>query len=149
MEKSFVQQDAPFTWSGTQELVYKDEDGAASFKDVTRRTIMESADELEVRYFEVKAGGHTTLEKHEHTHIVIPIRGSGACLVGEKVINLSLNDVIYVAPWEWHQFRAAEDEELGFFCLVKCTRDRPTLPTGEELVELRSIPEVAAFIRSR
>ena len=47
-------------------------------------------DGMEVRYFEVDAGGHTTLEKHEHTHLVIPIKGKGACLVGDEVLPLDL-----------------------------------------------------------
>ena len=30
-----------------------------------------------VRYFEVGPGGYSTLEKHQHEHVVIPIRGRG------------------------------------------------------------------------
>jgi ribulose-bisphosphate carboxylase large chain len=30
-----------------------------------------------VRYFEIAPGGYSTLEKHEHEHVVIPIRGRG------------------------------------------------------------------------
>jgi len=102
---------------------------------------------MEVRYFEVDAGGHTTLEKHEHTHLVIPIKGKGACLVGDEVLPLAIHDLVYVPSWAWHQFRAADDESLGFLCLVKVERDRPTLPTAEELTEMKSVPEVSDFIR--
>ena len=103
---------------------------------------------MEVRYFEVDAGGHTTLEKHEHTHLVIPIKGKGSCLVGDEVLPLAIHDLVYVPSWAWHQFRAAENEVLGFLCMVKVKRDRPTLPTAEELAEMKSNSEVAAFIRS-
>ena len=86
--KFHVTQDEPHRWRNIEELVYKDEDGDATFKDVTRRVLFgeDHHDGMEVRYFEVDAGGHTTLEKHEHTHLVIPIKGKGACLVGDEVL---------------------------------------------------------------
>jgi quercetin dioxygenase-like cupin family protein len=123
--KHHVIQDEPHRWRNIEELVYKDEDGAATFKDVTRRVLFgeDHVDGMEVRYFEVDAGGHTTLEKHEHTHLV------------------------YVPSWAWHQFRADENETFGFLCLVKVERDRATLPTPEELTAMRANAEVAAFIR--
>mgnify|MGYP000505808605 FL=1 len=147
--KNHVIQDAPHRWRNIEELVYKDEDGAATFKDVSRRVLFgeDHEDGMEVRYFEVDAGGHTTLEKHEHTHLVIPIKGKGACLVGDEVLQLAIHDLVYVPSWEWHQYRAAEDEALGFLCLVKIERDRPTLPTADEIAEMKRNPEVAAFIR--
>ena len=147
--KYHVIQDEPHRWRNIEELVYKDEDGDATFKDVTRRVLFgeDHADGMEVRYFEVDAGGHTTLEKHEHTHLVIPIKGKGACLVGDEVLPLAIHDLVYVPSWAWHQFRAAEDEPLGFLCLVKVERDRPTLPTAAELTEMKSVKEVSDFIR--
>ena len=147
--KNHITQHAPHRWHNVEELIYKDEDGTASFKDVTRRVLFgeDHQDGMEVRYFEVNAGGHTTLEKHEHTHLVIPIKGKGACLVGDEVLQLAIHDLVYVPSWEWHQYRAAEDEALGFLCLVKIERDRPTLPTADEIAEMKRNPEVAAFIR--
>jgi quercetin dioxygenase-like cupin family protein len=147
--KFHVTQDEPHRWRNIEELVYKDEDGDATFKDVTRRVLFgeDHADGMEVRYFEVDAGGHTTLEKHEHTHLVIPIKGKGACLVGDEVLPLAIHDLVYVPSWAWHQFRAAEDGPLGFLCLVKVERDRPTLPTSEELAQMKSVQEVSDFIR--
>lgn len=147
--KNHITQREPHRWHNVEELIYKDEDGTASFKDVTRRVLFgeDHQDGMEVRYFEVDAGGHTTLEKHEHTHLVIPIKGKGACLVGDEVLQLAIHDLVYVPSWEWHQYRAADDEPLGFLCLVKIERDRPTLPTADEIAEMKRNPEVAAFIR--
>ena len=34
----------------------------------------------QLRYFEVAPGGWTTLERHEHVHAVMVIRGKGQCL---------------------------------------------------------------------
>jgi gentisate 1,2-dioxygenase len=79
--------------------------------------------------------------------LVIPIKGKGACLVGDEVLQLAIHDLVYVPSWEWHQYRAADDEALGFLCLVKIERDRPTLPTADEIAEMKRNPEVAAFIR--
>ena len=138
-----------FDWEGIELHPYKDNDGNPSFKDVTRQTIFkeDKVNGLEVRYFEIAATGHTSLEKHEHTHLVIPIKGRGACLVGDEVLELAMHDLVYVPSWAWHQFRADENEVFGFLCLVRVERDRPTLPTAEELTIMRNIPEVAAFIR--
>ena len=58
-----------------------------------------------------------------------------------------MHDLVYVPAWAWHQFRADENETFGFLCMVKVERDRPTLPTQEELADMKSNPEVAAFIR--
>lgn len=146
-----VFQTEPFKWSGIEELVYKDEDGNPSFKDVTRKKLFaeNTPEGFEVRYFEVSPGGHTTLEKHEHIHIVIPIRGKGFCLVEDKIFQLEINNLLYVPSWAWHQFRSTDNDYLGFLCLVKVERDRPTLPSADDLINLRKNAEVAQFIRTK
>ena len=140
-----------FDWEGIELHPYKDNDGNPSFKDVTRQTIFkeDKANGLEVRYFEIAASGYTSLEKHEHTHIVVPIRGSGSCLVANTVTELRIHECVYVPSWAWHQFRASEAEPLGFLCLVNVERDRPTLPTAYEVKDLQKTPEIARFIRPR
>jgi quercetin dioxygenase-like cupin family protein len=140
-------QSEPFRWEGGDLLAYKEEDG--TFRSVSRQVLAdaEHGQGVSLRYFEVGPGGHTTLEHHEHTHIVIPIRGAGSALVGDRVVELALHDVVFVPSWGWHQFRAADDEPLGFLCSVTVERDRPVRPDAAELAQLRSVPEVAAFIR--
>ena len=142
-----VTQDEPFRWEGLDLLDYKEEDG--TFRSVSRQTLTdaEHGQGTSLRYFEVGPGGHTTLEKHEHTHVVIPIRGSGSALIGSEVVQLALHDLVFVPSWGWHQFRAADDEPLGFLCAVTSDRDRPVRPTTEEIAELSSDAAVAAFIR--
>jgi quercetin dioxygenase-like cupin family protein len=39
---------------------------------------------------------------------------------------------VSVPPMTWHQFRAADDEALGFLCVVTTERDRPQLPGADE-----------------
>ncbi len=147
MTASHVAQPEPFRWEGVDLLDYKEEDG--TFRAVSRQTLTDAphGQGASLRYFEVGAGGHTTLEKHEHTHVVVPIRGAGSALVGDTVIDLALNDLVFVPSWGWHQFRATETEPLGFLCLVTVDRDRPVRPTAEEIAALSSDPAVAAFIR--
>ena len=140
-------QSRPFVWEGGAVLAYKEADG--TFRSVTRQILSdaEHGQGTSLRYFEVGPGGHTTLERHEHTHVVIPIRGRGSALVVDRIVPLALHDVVFVPSWGWHQFRAADDEPLGFLCAVRVDRDRPVLPGEEDLAALRRDPQVAAFIR--
>ncbi|GIW34494.1 cupin domain-containing protein [Meiothermus sp.] len=136
-----------YTWEDVEVLAYKSEE-AAPFKNVTRQVLFDDPHlAAQWRYFEVAPGGHTTLERHQHVHAVMVIRGRGACLVGDEVHAIGLHDLITVPPLTWHQFRATEHEPLGFLCLVNAERDRPQLPGPEDLQTLRQNPQVAAFIR--
>jgi hypothetical protein len=65
---------------------------------------------------------------------------------GAAVHAVKLQDLVTVPPWAWRQFRATPDRPLGFLCLVDATRDRPQLPTQEELAALRADAEVARFL---
>lgn len=142
-----VAQPEPFRWHGVDLLDYKEEDG--TFRSVSRQTLADAdhGQGASLRYFEVGPGGWTTLEHHEHTHVVIPIRGSGSALVVDRVVPLALHDVVFVPAWGWHQFRAADDEPLGFLCSVTVERDRPVRPSDAQLAELRRDPAIADFIR--
>lgn len=135
-----------FSWSGVERMPYK-EGTDAPFRGVARQILFSRGDLAgELRYFEVEPGGHTTLERHGHVHGVVVIRGRGRCLVGGEVGEIGPLDLVTIPGWTWHQFRAGPDEPLGFLCLVDAARDRPALPTPEELAALRGIPEVAAFL---
>ena len=121
--------DGDFRWEGVDVLAYKQE-GSAPFKDVTRQVLFDDPSlAAQLRYFEVAPGGWTTLERHEHVHNVMVIRGRGRCLVGDEAWELATNDLVSVPPMTWHQFRAAADAPLGFLCLVNRERDRPQLPS--------------------
>jgi len=97
----------------------------------------------QLRYFEVAPGGWTTLERHEHVHAVMVIRGSGQCLVGDKAYDIALHDLVSVPPMTWHQFRAADGEPLGFLCMVTTERDRPQLPGADD------VPSITKPFRQR
>jgi quercetin dioxygenase-like cupin family protein len=136
-----------YTWEDVEVLAYKSE-GVAPFKGVTRQVLFNDPQlAAQWRYFEVAPGGHTTLERHQHVHAVMVIRGRGACLVGQEIHSIGLHDLIHIPPMTWHQFRASENEPLGFLCLVNAERDRPQLPGPEELRALRQNLAVAEFIQ--
>jgi quercetin dioxygenase-like cupin family protein len=138
--------DAEFAWENVACQPYK-ETGEAPFKAISRRMLFaEPALGCELRYFEIAPGGYSTLERHEHVHAVMILRGRGRCLLGDQVRSVKPFDLISIPSWTWHQFRATEGEPLGFLCMVNASRDRPQLPTGSELAALRSDPDISAFL---
>ncbi len=137
-----------FTWDQVSVLKYKEE--GTHFKDITRQILFQGMPDLpcQWRYFEIAPGGHSTLERHHHLHVVMPIRGAGHALVGDAIFDLNLFDVVHIPALTWHQFQATGTEPFGFLCLVNIDRDRPERPSGEQLEALRSNPTVADFIRT-
>ncbi len=137
-----------YRWDGVAELPYK-EDDRALFKSITRQVLFsDSGMRGELRYFEVAAGGFSTLERHEHMHAVLILRGRGHCLIGYEVKSLETRDLVTVPPLTWHQFRATKGEPLGFLCMVNAQRDKPQLPTAEDLARLTADPAIAEFLRN-
>lgn len=135
-------------WEGVETLRYKPEDGAP-FRDVTRQVLFQMPElHCEWRYFEVAPNGHSTLERHMHAHAVMILRGCGRCLVGRAIHRVREQDLVTVPPETWHQFRADEDSPLGFLCLVNRDRDRPRLPTAQDIEHLSRDRHVAEFIRT-
>lgn len=136
----------PYRWQDVDCRPYK-EDGEAPFRGVSRQVLFSEpwlAGEL--RYFEVDPGGHTTLERHDHAHGVMILRGAARVLVGETVTRVAVHDLVHIPPQTWHQFRTVGDEPMGFLCMVDAARDRPALPTPADMAALRRTPAVAAFL---
>lgn len=86
----------------------------------------------QLRYFEVDPGGHTTLQRHEHEHVVVPQRDRGAVRIGRRTHRLGFGDVACIAPRDAHQFREDADavEPFGLPCIVDAARDRPRQADG-------------------
>jgi quercetin dioxygenase-like cupin family protein len=136
-----------FKWERSDVLRYKEKGN--HFKDITRQLLYPGHPELPVqmRYFEIAPGGHSTLERHQHVHMVMVIRGSGEVLVGDEIQKLESFDLVEIPPKTWHQFRATAGETFGFLCLVRVDRDRPELPNTDELARLKEDPGISGFIR--
>ena len=141
-----VQTAREFTWQGVDVHPYREE-GGTHFKSVTRQTLFRGEPSLpvEFRYFEILPGGHSTLERHDHLHVVMVIRGRGNVLVGDEIRPVDTHDLVHVPTGTWHQFQADADEPLGFLCLVATERDRPERP---QPADLEAMPEgVRSFVR--
>lgn len=146
--KTLIRQTEPFRWEDVPLLAYK-EDPGTHFKSVTRQVLFGGGDQIgaELRYFEIAPGGHSTLERHDHVHSVMVVRGRGHVLVGREVLELALHSLLYIPSLTWHQFRATGEEPLGFLCLVRWDRDKPQRPSAAELAALREDGRVGDFIR--
>ena len=122
-------------WADIEPRRYKEEEEElARFRDVTRHTLLgagpasgEAGLGFELRYFEVAPGGCSSLERHEHGHAVVIVKGRGAVRLGEATEPVSALDVVYVAPQDVHRFSADAGETLGFLCVVDRVRDRPVV----------------------
>nr|WP_294544088.1 cupin domain-containing protein [uncultured Rhodopila sp.] len=135
-----------FRWESVAHQPYK-QDGSAPFRDISRQVLFHQDDlGCELRYFEMDAGGYSTLERHEHAHAVMILRGRGECLLDAEVRPVKQFDLVSIPSMAWHQFRATADEPLGFLCMVNVSRDRPQLPTAEDLDGMREDPAVARFL---
>jgi quercetin dioxygenase-like cupin family protein len=128
-----IRQEGGFTWQDIPLEPYKET--TEMWKGITRRELSGKRGESQrfhVRYFEIAPGGYSTLEKHDHEHVVIPIRGRGEAQFGCYIYKVGLGDVVYVAPNDPHQFRTPEDasEPFGFLCIVNAERDTPQFVDG-------------------
>jgi quercetin dioxygenase-like cupin family protein len=95
---------------------------------------------MELRYFELQPGAASRLEKHEHEHYVIVREGLGYAVIGDTATEIGPSDVVYVAPFELHQFVNRGQAPFGFYCFVDTCRDFSQAPTPEELARLESSP---------
>ena len=121
-----------FQWEGVEKKVYKTETN--NYKDIHRYSLLgEDIPDLnfQTRYFEIKPGGFSSLEKHQHPHSVVILRGSGTVILDNELHPIRTHDVVYIAPETIHQFHADRSEELGFICVVDRERDRPVIPDDE------------------
>ena len=95
----------------------------------------------ELRYFEMAPGGYSTLERHEHMHAVMILRGEGRCWSAPRCARWSRTTSSPSRAWTWHQFRATPASRSAFSAWSTRERDRPQLPTPEELAALRADPD--------
>ncbi|MCG5541198.1 MULTISPECIES: cupin domain-containing protein [unclassified Halorhodospira] len=151
-DASRVLREQGYRWEGIEEEAYKAE--GTHFSGARRQTLVgrpsgQEAPAFETRYFEVEPGGYTTLERHEHTHVVIVVRGRAEVVLDNRVEVVTPLDCVYIAPRAWHQIHATGgDEPLGFLCIVDRDRDRPQRPDGDDLAGLCAEPAVARRIRT-
>ena len=118
-----------YRWDHTELEPYKvSAHAGGEFAGASRQVLIGKSGErvaFHLRYFELAAGGYTSLERHRHSHVVVGVRGRGLVQVGEETYTLKPLDAIYIGPEQAHQLRAAGRSRFGFFCIVNARRDRP------------------------
>ena len=113
-----------FRWDGVETRDYKESEGkqrGMGWRGLTRHTLVPGgsvAAGFEQRYFEIEPGGYSSLEKHEHIHVVITLRGRGRVLVGDRVVELGPMEVLEIPPSAAHRWVNAGEEPWGFLCTV-------------------------------
>ena len=107
-----------FGWEGVSPSHYPPE---KEMKGVSVRWLIgpaEGAPNFALRYFEIEPGGWSSLDEHAREHGVVILRGGGQVLLGERKCQVACGDVVYIPPYEVHQFRNIRDEPLGFLCII-------------------------------
>ena len=93
-------------------------DGA---KDVEIRWLIskdDGAENIAMRMFELRPGGHTPLHTHTHEHEVFVVQGEGIFVCEGKEYKFDREYVIFVPPNKEHQFRNDGNSVLRFLCII-------------------------------
>ncbi len=140
-----------FRWENIQTIDYKpvEGDSVPTFFNVVRQNIVKTDAQIgfDVRYFECGEDGFTTLEKHEHVHVVVALRGKGKIIVDKNVYAVQPFDLVVIPSWAAHQLINTGKEPFGFLCTVNGVRDKFRLLSAEELDALKISPEVRDAMR--
>ncbi|MCX8034097.1 MAG: cupin domain-containing protein [Thermodesulfovibrio sp.] len=111
-------------WKGIKNIVYKE--NSTNWTAIDRFPLVSSNTiKFELRYFEIASGGFSSLEYHNHAHVVICLKGKGKLRLGKKYKILKYLDIAYIAPNEIHQLLNPYKEPFGFLCIVDSERDKP------------------------
>lgn len=117
-----------FSWRGIRKEAYKSDDG--SWSGIIRQVLIGSHGEsanFHVRYFEISPGGYSSLESHDHEHVIICVKGKGIARTGRRKTGMGFMDTVFVASGIVHQLTNPFDAPFGFLCIVTAKRDKPRL----------------------
>lgn len=137
-----------YRWEGVPTQPYKDvpADWAQAVRCVLIGAGQEATD-FHLRYFELAPGGYTSLEKHDHAHVIVAVRGKGIVVAAPQRFDVAPLDTVYIAPEAPHQIINASEEPFGFLCVVDAVRDRPRALSPDELCRLLDDPTLGDVIR--
>jgi len=96
-------------------------DALEGVKDTTVRWLLPPEIEVpnfEMRYFEIRKGGHCHQETHPWEHEVFIVKGKGIVTGEDEEKVVEAGDAVFIAPNEFHQFRSTEEEDFGFICVI-------------------------------
>ena len=150
MKENIIHKFNNFVWDGIDKIDYKPSgEGPVTFNETTRQNLVEdeSNTDFHLRYFECAIGGFSTLEKHEHVHVVVIARGKGKVIVNDQIYDVEPMDLINIPQHAFHQLINTGDEPFGFFCTVDAKRDKFQILTQEEIDQLKQNLEIEKYIR--
>lgn len=131
-DSSYLLKKTPTGWTDRATAAYKT-DQTLPHSNASRTELIGQASEdttFNLRYFELQPGGNTSLEQHQHTHVVIGVIGQGSLQIGDNVNTLMPHDMAYIPGNTPHQLQNTTDEPFGFYCLVDRRRDKPIPVNG-------------------
>ncbi|WP_193708302.1 cupin domain-containing protein [Alkalibaculum sporogenes] len=150
MAKNIYFEFKDYIWNGITKIDYKPTvDGPVTFNETTRQNLVEHGygTNFHLRYFECEMGGFSTLEKHEHVHVVVIARGKGKVIVDDTIHNVKPMDLIIIPNNSPHQLINIGEEPFGFFCIVDAQRDKFSLLTQTEIQNISENTEIKKFIQ--
>ena len=150
MKKNLLRSDN-FCWEGITKIEYKaaSEGESATFSNVIRQNLFfgDETAGFDIRYFECAADGYTSLEKHEHAHVVVVLRGNGLIINGEEYLEVKPFDMVRIPSWNAHQLINKGEEPFGFLCAVNKNRDPFQLLTEDEFNRIIKNPVIKKYVR--
>ncbi len=103
----------------------------------TRRQILIGPDEgpnFALRKFVMEPGGGMPLHTNTVEHEQYVLRGRARVVIGEEVLEVEKDDVVFIPGGVPHSYQALGDEPFEFLCVV------PNLPDETRIVDLE-VPE--------
>jgi quercetin dioxygenase-like cupin family protein len=95
--------------------------GAEGANEVEIRWLIskdDGAENIAMRMFELRPGGHTPLHTHPHEHEVFIVEGEGVFVFEGNEYKFRAEDVIFVPPKKEHQFRNVGSSVLRLLCII-------------------------------
>lgn len=89
--------------------------------DATKQVLIghaEGAHNFEIRCFTIPPRGFSSLDSHAHDHGVMIMQGRARVMLGDQFQEVEAGDVIYIPPFERHQFENLTDEPFSFLCVI-------------------------------
>jgi quercetin dioxygenase-like cupin family protein len=106
-----------YHWVGVNGIPLNDE----GIKAATKHVLIGDNDDAPnfiMRFFQLEPGGHSKLERHPQEHEVIILNGAGDVQIADQVFSIEPFDVVFIEGGELHQFKAKENQRLGFICVI-------------------------------
>lgn len=87
----------------------------------------DGATQVELRVFEIPAGGASTLDRHAHEHAILVLTGRALLVLDEEVHEIGPGDHAFIGAWQIHRLTTLGSEPLRFVCTAPALRGTTTV----------------------